>query len=171
MAQNSVIAGSYDFGLLEVGCARLEYNDFSKWSTGGQFSPPTFYNVEVTTPAGAQHVLRVAANGPTAIRPEDLGYKECIPSGVYTFRAVRGQGVGGIDYYKRVGIFCEQNCGLQKAIGKLKPSEDPEKVIKIRDYLLRARNAAELGDFTTAIRYADIVDDELARINCSCKCS
>lgn len=171
MANNSVIAGVYDFSLSYNTCKRLDYQDYSEWMTGGQFAPPVTYLITVKTPACDEREVEVHAQGPTRITPQQLGFSDCIPSGIYTFTAEACEGVGGKGYSKKVGIFCEEECALQQAQSRLKPGEDNADVLRISEYLVRAKLAAELDNESLALEYMGIIRDELRRLNCHCKCN
>lgn len=171
MPTSSVIAGVYDFSLSYTTCKRLEYLDNSEWMVGGQYAVPTIYTIRITSPEGRFKDLQVFAQAPNILTPEQLGYSGCLPGGIYKFQALDGHGVGGHGYIKKVGIFCDEECGLQKAISKLQPGEDDSHIQKIKDSLYYARNAAELGDTSQVIDWLKIIKSELRRLNCACKCS
>lgn len=170
MASKSVIAGVYDFAISYDTCKRLEYQDYSEWMTGGQFEPPTTYTLRITTPGGKEIDLAVSAQAPNIIKPEQLGFSGCLPSGIYKFTALSGQGVGGKSYTAQVGIFCEEKCGLLKATSKLRPGDDDSQVSRITRYIAYAENSASLGDYAQAVDWIEIVNTQLTQLNCTCKC-
>lgn len=163
------IADDFRFDLSYNGCREIYYRDRSKWATGSAFSAPTDYEIAIKVQGGAIHHVLVDANNSTKILPEDLGYNGCFPGGVVEISTESC----GTTYTRFAAILCQEECGLTKAIAKLKPDDEGYlKVLKIRDLIDRAKIAVVQQNINQLSKLIHVIRQELRKINCeACGCS
>lgn len=163
------IADYFNFDLTYNGCREIFYRDRSKWATGSKFLPPTTYEIEIVVQGGAAHHVLVEANTVNKILPEDLGYNSCFPGGIITVSTTSC----GTTYTRIAGVLCQEECGLIKAISKLKPDDESyPKVLYIKDLIDRVHIAISRQNHNQATKLLHVIRQELKKINCeSCSCT
>lgn len=152
----------FDFYVFVKDRNSIIYHDLSDWMDEGGYTVPTTYEVDVIPPGRYNAVtLTMNVGTVTEISAEQLG--GCLIDGAYCFQTE----YCGYKYTKSRALFPYLECCLKKALAT---QEDPNKIMKIKEYLRLADINIELNNVKIGEKNLKIAKTLLGNIQCNCDC-